>query len=553
MHDESAHCSLTALHAAIIVIVGCAVLIPNLGQTVDVSDREGRHAEIAREMVASGQYVVPFVLGEPYFLKPPLFHWSVAAAYRLTGKEDFFTARLSSVVWALVGAVATYLLGHRWFGRRAALWGALLWLAFPLVSEWARTAQMDVMMAALVTVAVLLALYAITSRSRAAQWGLWLAACAVASGATLSKGPQALFYFLLAVAVMSRVYDRRWFPRPAFLAAGLGIVVVLCGGWLAAASARYPGYLQNLLDYQFGKGLAEHPRRVYLYVDQLLLRTAPWALFGIGAVYCALRGLRRRGLTEDAVPFVVFLGAFVAMTLVPNKREHYLLPILPFWALTIGGFLDRCSSAADTSGAEGPAQAAPGAGVRRWLFVWPLGVLLLTALVPLPAALFWLATRPPHAWAAAALGAAFIPPAAWGLLSVKRARYGRAVWALVSVALLGSFGTYSTFVEPYHARNASAAAAREIAQATPKGVPVACWGITDVVLVFALDRQVTFPQDGDALEAFLREPGTRYALVDTAKAAELAALAGACTKRGEWRMGDADIELFEAGGGGRRP
>src|SRR5689334_3109577 len=49
---------------------------------------EGRYAEIPREMLARGEWIVPLLQGEPYLDKPPLLYWLVMLAYRLLGVED---------------------------------------------------------------------------------------------------------------------------------------------------------------------------------------------------------------------------------------------------------------------------------------------------------------------------------------------------------------------------------------------------------------------------------------------------------------------------------
>ncbi len=54
---------------------------------------EGRYAEIAREMAASGDWVTPRLNGIKYFEKPPLQYWTTAAAYDAFGENEW-TARL---------------------------------------------------------------------------------------------------------------------------------------------------------------------------------------------------------------------------------------------------------------------------------------------------------------------------------------------------------------------------------------------------------------------------------------------------------------------------
>src|SRR6187401_1302215 len=54
---------------------------------------EGRYAEIPREMLLRGEWVVPYLQAKPYLDKPPLLYWLVMASYRVFGIHDW-SARL---------------------------------------------------------------------------------------------------------------------------------------------------------------------------------------------------------------------------------------------------------------------------------------------------------------------------------------------------------------------------------------------------------------------------------------------------------------------------
>src|SRR3954470_19939883 len=75
---------------------------------------EGRYAEIAREMLVSGDWVTPRLNGLKYFEKPPLQYWMTAAALGTFGIHDW-TARLPA---ALLGWLAVLAIGYA--GMRVA-------------------------------------------------------------------------------------------------------------------------------------------------------------------------------------------------------------------------------------------------------------------------------------------------------------------------------------------------------------------------------------------------------------------------------------------------
>jgi 4-amino-4-deoxy-L-arabinose transferase-like glycosyltransferase len=147
----------SSVHVAALVLYGALAFLPWLGQELDLANREGRHAEIAREMARSGRFLVPTNCGELYKDKAPLFNWTVALLFRLTGRADYFLARLPSALSAIAALVAVYVLGRRWFSVRAALFAAVIWGTSPLVLVWARCCRADMMMACLLLYAGLLA------------------------------------------------------------------------------------------------------------------------------------------------------------------------------------------------------------------------------------------------------------------------------------------------------------------------------------------------------------------------------------------------------------
>src|SRR5579885_831043 len=127
---------------------------------------EGRNAEVAREMAASGQWAVPRFDGQPYLDKPVLLFWAVAAVFRLRG----------------VGEASARLL----LGPAQGLLAASIVATSPLVLAFARLVIFDMLLTALVTAA----LYCLLRARLGGAPARWLPAAGAAMGlATLTKGP----------------------------------------------------------------------------------------------------------------------------------------------------------------------------------------------------------------------------------------------------------------------------------------------------------------------------------------------------------------------------
>ena len=82
----------------------------------------------AREMLQSGDWVLPTCNGQPRLQKTPLSYWLVAGAAMITGKVDEFTARLPSVVFAFLSAAAVLYFVSRWLSFRIAVMSTIVWV-----------------------------------------------------------------------------------------------------------------------------------------------------------------------------------------------------------------------------------------------------------------------------------------------------------------------------------------------------------------------------------------------------------------------------------------
>ncbi len=528
---------MTLVHVVWMLALGVAVFLPALGRETGVDDREARHVEIAREMVQTGEYLVPHVLGKPYVDKPPLFNISVALMFELTGRIDWLTARLPGALCSIAMVLAIYALGRRWYNPRAGIWAAVIWSTSWMVIEWGRTARMDMMMAGLILFGILLADVAVTAAGKWARAVLWCAASLVIAGAVLSKGPQALFYFAVVFVLMWRARRGRWLAPAQYWVVLVVIVGGLAAGWAWITELRDPGHLRKMMEYQYNVGVVGHLKRPWLYFDQVLLQTAPWSLFSVGAICWLIRRLRRSGFDLLVVPFIAFAIFIIVMTFVPNKREHYLLPLLPLWSLFIAGFLN--SAVIERQGPSGQIPDAPRT-TPRWGFELPLCVCLIGLLIFLPAgSIWWLASK--HAgkgMGVAVMSLAFIGAAA-GTWFCFRGAKARAVNLLMLAAIILAVAATPVIRGYLEKRPPKIAVSEQIAAAIPQGATIGAFDVSDEYLFFKLNRDVMFLLSDDSVARFVNAPGVRRLLIDTARAEKIRPLLKRPWQEEEhWQTGD---------------
>src|SRR4051794_39726337 len=173
---------------ALLIVLPALLLYPSLGSPLFEPD-ESRYAEIPREMLARGEWVVPLLQGEPYLDKPPLLYWLVMLSYSAFGVE-VSAARLVPALAVHLTVIVTYLFGRRSLGERPALAGAIILGVAPAFLSMGRLLVLDGLLTLWATVALFAALEA--TRTGRFRWGWWLLCAAACALGILTKGPVAL-------------------------------------------------------------------------------------------------------------------------------------------------------------------------------------------------------------------------------------------------------------------------------------------------------------------------------------------------------------------------
>ncbi len=296
---------------------------------------EPRYAEVAREMVESGDYLVPRVNGETYFEKPPLLFWLMSlSSIPFDGVNEVAT-RIPSVLCAVYVVAITYALALRLFGRQVALWTVLILISCFRFWYQARRGQIDMVL----TAGMLTTLYAFWrwDEERNKKW-LLLAYAGVAAG-LLAKGPPALIFpgLFLIVYYWGNKAGRastRW--GWGFLGA-IGVVLIwyiparLAGAESAteAVEAVESGIGANLFRNTIGRALmgVSKAQPPWYYLKTLPIDMVPWTFICPPILYWVWKNRKdsqsMRFLWAWVAPALVFFSIII------GKRELYLMPLIP--------------------------------------------------------------------------------------------------------------------------------------------------------------------------------------------------------------------------------
>ena len=291
---------------------------------------EGRYASVAREMLLSGDWLVPRLDGLPFFHKPPLFYWLDALAMRLFGASQF-AARLAPALGAFAMGTALYLALRRWHGPRVALTALGVLATAPMFFIGGQYANHDMLVAGCIAVAVFGFAAASASGSRR-EWQIGWAGCALA---LLAKG---LIGIVLPLAVVGPwlLARRRW----RAVAQGLHPwswlpALVVAAPWFVAMQLRFPAFFDYFVIEQhfrrFTQTSFNNAQPFWFFLAVLPLLTLPWSL---AAPRALARAWRERGAA--AGPWLGLYGWWALVivlffSLPSSKLVGYVLPALAPW------------------------------------------------------------------------------------------------------------------------------------------------------------------------------------------------------------------------------
>jgi 4-amino-4-deoxy-L-arabinose transferase-like glycosyltransferase len=345
---------------------------------------EGRYSEIAREMIETGDWLVPHFWYLPHLDKPPMTYWLVAGSVKLFGQNEW-AARLPVALAGVSGVWAVFLLGCSLGGRRAGCWSAVFLQSSLLYFAMARMLTPDIFLTQFVAWAVYF------------FWRSWLVAAEVTRLKTksenqlepphvgcyfyqrkffawhlagwsaialgfLTKGPIALAIPLIALAALL-IFRRKEVGEKKILFAGLiaGFVLffVVAAPWFLAVFQRVPQSAHYMIlgqaaGHLLGTTIKNRPGGPLYFFGILAAGFLPWT-FLIGWLW---RRSHWRALSDRQKDGWLLLNVWVVFTFALFSFSHsklpaYILPIFPALAVLLA--LRFFSSEPEDKSASAPA------------------------------------------------------------------------------------------------------------------------------------------------------------------------------------------------------
>lgn len=293
-----------------------------------------RYAEVTREMIRSGDWIVPHLNGEIYLDKPPLLFWFMAIPSTLYGSVTPLIARLPCALSAWIGVLLLFLWGREIYGttQSGLISGGILLSSYQYFFQ-ARMAKTDMILCIL----ILLSLYFFHIGYHGVKGKSYLSyglSFFFMGLGVLTKGPFGLIPLpIILIFLIKEGRWRIWIGREFLM--GYAILLLTILPWPLLFIKRL-GW-EKSIELVKGTQILTRKAPVYFYFIQIWVQFFPWSLLlPILFIYLC----RRKGevwKSRESIFLIWFMTIFILLTLFQYRVSRYLLSALPPLALMIGG------------------------------------------------------------------------------------------------------------------------------------------------------------------------------------------------------------------------
>src|SRR5271163_4157665 len=334
------------------IYVGCIVSPPSLMDDVD-----SVQAQIARNMLVSGDWVTARLDGVPYLEKPPLIYWTIALSYKVFGVHDW-SARIPMALSALALCWVTAAFGVWAFGKRAGFYAGLCIGTCVGLFLFTRVLIPDVMLTFTTALAMWAFLRAIDAEEPHPR--LWAFLFAASLGAGLLLKSLIAVVFPVGAAVVYLLLTRQLFSWNVWKRlhpfSGALVILLIAAPWHILAMLRNPPYfvftlhsgpnsyhgflwfffineqLLRFLNMRYPRDYNTVPRLYFWLFHFLWL--FPWSVYLPGVVKLSYKPIDRAGQSRlVALSLTAFILVFFTFS---TTQEYYSMPCYPELALLIG-------------------------------------------------------------------------------------------------------------------------------------------------------------------------------------------------------------------------
>jgi 4-amino-4-deoxy-L-arabinose transferase-like glycosyltransferase len=297
----------------------------------------------AREMLASGNWIMPTCNGLPRLQKTPLSYWFTVGIAKITGEVNEFSARMPSVIFAILSAVVILYFVNQWLSFRIAALSSCVWATTLCYFNYSHNARPEMALTLFVLLCFLSFYSAITAQNRKRQIVYMIIFWVSFGLGNLAKGPAPLPYILVPLFFYVAIF-RQWKLIPKLLpVTGIIILLVIMLPWPLAIAHKVNWDLivwkHEFVDRFFGT-YAKGRYPLYFYFLIMFRYIMPWVVFLPMALAAPFYKVWNKKRPVLQFLWLWFVADLIFLTINGGKRQHYILPLMPAMAILIGVLLE---------------------------------------------------------------------------------------------------------------------------------------------------------------------------------------------------------------------
>lgn len=308
----------------LVVVFCCAFFVNNKAIFVDIM--ESRNLITAREMVYDGNWLTPTMNGELRLEKPPLPTW-IAAGIEFISPDNIGLQRAVTGMAGVLLAVFLYLMAFRLTRDRLYAFIAVLLLCTSYsIVLMGRTASWDIYCHAFMVVAIYYLFQALQATT--CHWRWFTMAGLMLGLSFLGKGPVSFYAlllpFLCAYAVFYKINLTGKWKGCLWM---LFLTLLISSWWYLYIYVSHPEMMEYVLKKESGSWI-NYNVRPWWYYWKFFLETGVWSLLTLTALLVPVWKKRLANPKPYYFTLVWMLLVLFFLSLVPEKKSRYLLPIV---------------------------------------------------------------------------------------------------------------------------------------------------------------------------------------------------------------------------------
>lgn len=320
------------------------VYFHNLGTWGLLDTDESRYVNMSRIMLQTKDYLTLYLEGDFFFEKPPLYFWLLCCSFKLFNVVNEFTARIPTVLFAILPCVGVFFVGKKVVSKEFGLISALILATTFEYIVFAKTSMLDMILTPLIMLSTLCGLMTFYVKETTKKYFWWLFYI-FSAWAVMSKGiPGAVIPF--GTMFFAGIYNRKLkeYFRPQYFLVGLVVFFAIIIPWhLTMFKMHNPLFFNeyimkhHLLRYVGSETEIGRIHGWYYYITTFLVGFLPWTL---SFIFSCVDYIKKQGIKNldrfYTINFIGFMFTMLFFSVARTKLVTYILPLYLFVALMTG-------------------------------------------------------------------------------------------------------------------------------------------------------------------------------------------------------------------------